>query len=102
MSNTTELPLSSLLEKANYIKKAMGDMEKNITSQMFKNTKHGIEVHIHGNCTLANIILDPTMTDTNASTLMPKVVDAVNAAINSIDERRQEAFKEISARIHDD
>ena len=102
MSNTTELPLSSLLEKANYIKKAMGEMEKNITNQMFKNTKHGIEVHIHGNCTLANIILDPTLNEANASSLMPKIVDAVNAAIQSIDERRQEAFKEITERIHDD
>lgn len=102
MSNTSELPLSSLLEKANYIKKAMGDMEKNITNQIFTNTKDGIEVHIHGNCTLANIVLPAQLVQAQAGEIMPQIVDAINAAIQSIDDRRQEAFKEISARIQDD
>ena len=101
MTTMSDLPMSSLLEKANYIKKAMGNIEKEITNQTFIVQSNGIEVHIKGTCTLEKIIVDSTTGKQPTQQLLPKIVDAVNKSINEINNRRQQEFKIISQNIQD-
>ena len=101
MTTTSDLPMSNLLEKANYIKKAMGNIEKDITNQTFAVQSNGIEIHIKGTCILEKIIVDSSIKEQPVHQLLPQIVKAINKSINQINDRRQQAFKVISQNIQD-
>lgn len=101
MTTTSDLPMSNLLEKANYIKKAMGNIEKDITNQTFIVQSSGIEIHIKGTCTLEKIIVDSSIKEQPVQQLLPQIVEAINKSVNQINDRRQQAFKVISQNIQD-
>ena len=103
MNNPSDPSLSSLLEKANYIKKAMGNMEEEITQNLFNVRKEGIQVEMRGTHKIEKLFIDPEVTTTDISTqeLLDRVKRIVNHAVQEIDNRRQEAFKMISQNIQD-
>lgn len=102
MTNATDPSLSSLLEKANYIKKAMGNMEEEITQNIFKVKKNGIQVAMKGTHKIERIFMDPeTNTETSSTELLKMVQEVVNLAVDEIEKRREEAFKIISQNIQD-
>lgn len=102
MSSTTDLPLSNLLEKANYIKKAMSNIEKDITNNSFEVKKNGIQVKIKGTYTIERIILDPEKQKALPEQILPDLIETINIAVSEIEQRRQNAFKTISQNLDDD
>ena len=102
MSTTPDMPLSGLLEKANYIKKAMGNLEEEITNKAFLVRKNGIQVTMRGTHILENIIVDPERQHEPMNQIIPLIQEAVNTAVRDIEAKRHEAFKHISANIHDE
>jgi DNA-binding protein YbaB len=103
MSSTSDPSLSSLLEKANYIKKAMGNLEEEITKNVFTVRKNGIQVEIRGTHKIEKIFLDPDSPSNKlaASDLLGHVQTVINMGVEEIENRRQEAFKMISQNIQD-
>ena len=102
MTNATDPSLSNLLEKANYIKKAMGNMEEEITQNIFKVKKNGIQVAMKGTHKIDSIFMDPeTNTETSCTDLLKMVQEVVNLAVDEIEQRREEAFKIISQNSQD-
>ena len=103
MNSTSDPSLSSLLEKANYIKKAMGNLEEEITQNVFTVRKNGIQVEIRGTHKIEKIFLDPDAPTNQLTTseLLNDVQTVINMGVQEIENRRQEAFKMISQNIQD-
>ena len=99
MSSTTDLPLSNLLEKANYIKKAMSDIEKDITNNSFEVKKKGIQIKIKGTYIIERIILDPEKQKVLSEQILPDLIETINTAVSEIEQKRQGAFKSISQNL---
>lgn len=99
MSTTDDLPLSSLLEKANYIKSAMSEIEENITNGSFEVKKNGVQIKIKGTFHIERILLDPEVQQQPATAILPNVIDAMNTLVTQIEEKRKQSFKRISEDI---
>ena len=102
MSSTTDLPLSNLLEKANYIKKAMSNIEKDITNNSFEVKKKGIQIKIKGTYIIERILLDPEKQKALPEQILPDLIETINTAVSEIEQKRQNAFKSISQDLDDD
>ena len=102
MSSTTDLPLSNLLEKANYIKQAMSNIEKDITSNSFEVKKNGVQIKIKGTYIIERIILDPEKQNATPDKILPDLIEAINTAVSDIEKKRQNAFQAISQSLDDD
>ena len=102
MSSTTDLPLSNLLEKANYIKQAMSNIEKDITSNSFEVKKNGVQIKIKGTYIIERIILDPEKQNVTPDKILPDLIEAINTAVLDIEKKRQNAFQSISQSLDDD
>lgn len=96
MSAETDLPLSSLLEKANHIKNAMSNIEKEITNNSFEVKHEGIQIEMRGTYMIEKIILDPEKQQKTTEQILPDLISTINKAVSSIEQKRQNAFKEIS------
>ena len=103
MSNPSDPSLSSLLEKANYIKKAMGNLEEEITQNIFTVRKNGIQVEMRGTHKIEKIFMDPDgpSSQYTATELLSNLQQIINMGVQEIEDRRQEAFKMISHNIQD-
>jgi DNA-binding protein YbaB len=102
MTTQSDVPLSSLLERAQYIKKAMATIEQEITNQTFAVEKNGFRVDIKGTCNIEGLSVDMSSAHLPVADALPKLQEAINEAIAAIDQKRQLAFKAISERLHDD
>tara|TARA_B100001989_G_scaffold245131_1_gene214592 strand:+ start:967 stop:1278 length:312 start_codon:yes stop_codon:yes gene_type:complete len=101
MNTQSELPLSSLLERAQYIKKAMGNIEEEITQKTFSTSKDGIHVSIKGSCFIDCIEVDPSIANRPVGEVLNLLTEAFNHAVGEIDKRRKQAFSEISNHLQD-
>ena len=99
MSTQSELPLSSLLERAQYIKKAMGNIEEEITQKIFSVSTDGVHVAIQGSCCIDDIQADSNVAQKPVSEVLDLLKTAINNAVGEIDKRRKQAFSEISDHL---
>ena len=102
MTSSSDQSLSSLLEKANYIKKAMGDIEQEITNNTFSIKTDNVQVTMKGTGIVDKILVDPEAEQLNIEALTGQIKNAVNKAIHQIEQKRQEAFKIISQNIQEE
>ncbi|MEC8064259.1 MAG: YbaB/EbfC family nucleoid-associated protein [Pseudomonadota bacterium] len=96
---TDTLSPKNLVEKANYMRKNIQDMEKNLENEMLLERYQGIQVHIRGNGVIEKLTIDPEVQAKPMIECADILVQAVNKALQGCEKNRQNNLLSILSQI---
>ena len=102
MSNPTttdNTPPHNLMEKANYMRKNMGSLEKELSEARLREKHQGIQVQITGDGKIESITFDPEIQNNSLHSYSSKITEAVNKAYIACERNRQNQLLSILSQI---
>ena len=102
MSNQTpndNTPPHNLMEKANYMRKNMGSLEKELSKARLREKHDGIQIDITGDGKIESITFDPEIQNKSLYTFSTKLTEAVNKAYKACESHRQNQLLSILSQI---